>query len=250
MKKDIYINNQDPKALIKGMWRLIATGPECILELRAIAPKGHNLTPKTITKHFCGENFASVEHLKQAVELWALQANDNGYNIYVVMNPIRLGFNGGAVTDADIEYRELLLIDIDRVHSGDQPAGPDEIEAAFDLAAKVEDLFQNTAAELAGHPDYPNITGTITPLTKVMSGNGVHLYYLLADAPCDDETRDRTHNLLLTLAHQFDNDMVKIDTSVFNASRITKVPGTVMRKGQENPEEGRVFRRAYVCTNT
>jgi hypothetical protein len=249
MTTDIYINNHDPKKLIKGMWRLIAAGPECILELRAIAPKGHNLTPKNITKHFHGENFASVEQLKQAVELWALQQNDNGYNIYVVMNPIRLGFNGTAVTDADIECRDLLLIDIDRVQGGDQPASPEEIDAAFNLAGKVEDLFKNTAAELAGHPDYPNITGTMTPPIKVMSGNGVHLYYLLVDAPCDDETRDQTHKLLLTLKHHFDNAEVKIDTSVYNASRVTKVPGTIMRKGQENPEEGRVFRRAYVCTN-
>ena len=250
MKTDIFINNHDPKELINGMWRIIATGPECILELRAIAPKGHNLTPKNITKHFYATNFASVEQLKKAVELWALQHNDHGYNIYVVMNPIRAGFNGTAVTDADIECRDLLLIDIDRTHSGDQPASPEEIEAAFNLAAKVEDLFKNTAAELAGHPDYPNITGATTPPIKVMSGNGVHLYYLLVDTPCDDETRDRTHELLLTLKHHFDNDEVKIDTSVFNASRVTKVPGTIMRKGQENPEEGRVFRRAYVCTNT
>jgi len=250
MKTDIYINNHDPKELIKGMWRVIGTGPECILELRAIAPKGHKLMPKTITKHFYAENFRSVEQLKTDVELWALQHNDNGYNIYVVMNPIRTGFHGAAVTDADIECRDLLLIDIDRVHSGNQSASPDEIEAAFDLAAEVEDLFKSTAVKLAGHPGYPRITGAITPPIKVMSGNGVHLYYLLVDAPCDEETRDRMHKLLLTLAHQFDNDMVKIDTSVFNASRITKVPGTVMRKGQENPEEGRVFRRAYVCTNT
>jgi hypothetical protein len=249
MNTDIYINNHDRKELIKGMWRVIGTGPECILELRAIAPKGHNLTPKTITKHFHAANFTSVDQLKRSVELWALQHNDNGYNIYVVMNPISMGFNGTAAKDEDIECRDLLLLDIDRVHSGNQPATPDEIEAAFELAAKVEDFFENTAAKLAGHPDYPRITGTIAPPIKVMSGNGVHLYYLLADAPCDEETRDRMQKLLLTLAHQFDNDVVKIDTSVFNASRITKVPGTVMRKGQENPEEGRVFRRAYVCTN-
>jgi len=47
------------------------------------------------------------------------------------------------------------------------------------------------------------------------------------------------------LASRFDNSVVGIDKAVFNASRITKVPGTVMRKGQETPE--RPYRVAEVC---
>jgi hypothetical protein len=44
------------------------------------------------------------------------------------------------------------------------------------------------------------------------------------------------------LADKFDNNIVKVDTSVFNASRITKVVGTIARKGIES--EGRPYRKA------
>ena len=51
-------------------------------------------------------------------------------------------------------------------------------------------------------------------------------------------------SLLKNLATEFDNDTVKIDTTVFNASRITKVVGTFARKGLES--EGRPYRMARV----
>jgi hypothetical protein len=52
--------------------------------------------------------------------------------------------------------------------------------------------------------------------------------------------------LLHRLADRFDNDVVKIDTSVYNASRITKVVGTVARKGAEGP--ARPYRVAKLYT--
>jgi len=42
----------------------------------------------------------------------------------------------------------------------------------------------------------------------------------------------------------FDNDEAKIDRVVYNASRITKIPGTIMRKGIES--DGRPFRMSRV----
>jgi hypothetical protein len=67
-----------------------------------------------------------------------------------------------------------------------------------------------------------------------MSGNGHHLYYVLQDVPNTPEATSTVHQVLQNLAARFDNANVKIDTSVFNASRITKVPGTIMRKGAES----------------
>ena len=79
---------------------------------------------------------------------------------------------------------------------------------------------------------------------RVMSGNGHHLYYVLPEVANDDGAKHYVQSLLKSLAAEFDNDTVKIDTTVFNASRITKVVGTVARKGLES--EGRPYRMARV----
>jgi len=77
-----------------------------------------------------------------------------------------------------------------------------------------------------------------------MSGNGYHLYYILDNLPNTQEVTEAIRNALNSLAIRFDNEHVHIDTNVYNASRITKVPGTIMRKGEESP--GRPYRRAVV----
>jgi hypothetical protein len=68
------------------------------------------------------------------------------------------------------------------------------------------------------------------------------LYYVLPEFKNSEESKEFTQTLLLNLSDKFDNEIVKIDTSVFNASRITKVVGTVARKGLES--EGRPYRMA------
>jgi hypothetical protein len=65
----------------------------------------------------------------------------------------------------------------------------------------------------------------------MMSGNGYHLYYLLGKLPNDEKTKALVEGTLLEMANKFNNDIVAIDTVVYNASRITKVPGTIARKG-------------------
>lgn len=235
MTMDTYPNNEDPNVMIQDLWKIIATGPDSVVELRAINPKGHSLKPSIKIKHFRASDFSSIDEFRETVERWAIQENDIGYNIYIVMNPIVPNFSSGTVSDKDIAYRDLLLIDIDRASTGDKPANEEEVQRAFQLAKKIEYFL--------GDPE-------IDPPIKVMSGNGVHLYYPNIDVPNDEDATRQIHSLLLTLAHHFDTDELKVDTTVFNASRITKVPGTIMRKGKESPDEGRVFRRAYVCSDS
>jgi hypothetical protein len=73
------------------------------------------------------------------------------------------------------------------------------------------------------------------------SGNGFHLLYRI-DLPADDG--ELVKRCLKALAHQFDTDAVKIDTSVFNPSRIVKLYGTMSRKGDSTTE--RPHRRSSV----
>jgi len=213
----------------KKIWRIIGISDASILELRAIWPSGIQPIQPALTKHFKASDFNDIDACKAAFEAEALRLNALGYNIYTVMNPIDPTFTGSAVKDEDINYRDLMLIDIDRVEKKKEPATDVEVDAAKQLADTV-------MAYLAEN-------GWSEPI-RVMSGNGHHLYYVLPEVSNDDKSKQYVQSLLKSLAAEFDNDTVKIDTTVFNASRITKVVGTVARKGLES--EGRPYRMARV----
>jgi len=214
---------------IQKMWQIIGTNNESVFELRAIWPPAISPSKPPLIEHFRAIEFSSVDACKKAIESEALRLNDTGYNIYIVMNPIKPTLVGSAVTDEDILFREVLLIDIDRVSTSKQPATDIEIEEANQLAETVMSYL----AEL-GWPE---------PI-RVMSGNGHHLYYVIPEIENNLESKQCVRTLLKNLAARFDNATVKIDTSVFNASRVTKVVGTIARKGNES--EGRPYRMAHV----
>ena len=67
------------------------------------------------------------------------------------------------------------------------------------------------------------------------SGNGAHLLYRI-QLPNNPESTDLLRRVLETLAFRFDDEKVTIDTGVYNASRLVKLPGTVTRKGDNVPE--------------
>lgn len=217
------INQQ---AEIKKLWHLKTAKSNCILELRAIAS---NKPP--ITKIFRASQFNDIETLKKAFEDEAIKLNQGGYNIYVVMNPIKASFCGYSAKDEDIEYRDLLLIDIDRATTSKEPANQEELDAAYSLS---KDISTYLAGEGWGEP------------IKVLSGNGYHLYYKLGQLPNDSTHKGLVESSLKELAYRFDTCAVKIDTCVFNASRITKVPGTIAYKG--NASVDRPYRMARVLS--
>jgi P4 family phage/plasmid primase-like protien len=67
------------------------------------------------------------------------------------------------------------------------------------------------------------------------SGNGFHLLYSI-DLPNDQVHHDLAMRVLQTLSQRFSDDAVKLDTTVANASRITKLYGTWARKGAPTAE--------------
>jgi hypothetical protein len=213
---------------IKKMWSIFATGQPNPISLRAIWRERAKASPSTVNRTFTAADFPDIEDRRTAFEAEALRLNAQGYNVYIVMNPIKPDFDGDAVRDPDIDYRDLLLIDLDRAGPTDCPATDTEIDAATQLAD-----------EIAG---YLQAEGWGTPL-RMMSGNGVHLYVPL-NLPNDAASRDKVKELLEKLAGKFDTPAVQVDTCVHNASRITKIPGTIARKGE--PSEGRPWRMARV----
>lgn len=217
-------------ALIKKIWQLIAVDEDSVLELRALWPKGGKESRAPVTRHFHAVSYADLSAFKEAFENAALDLNRQGFNIYTPMNPIRSDFTGpGCAKDTDIIYRDLLLIDIDRLGDTSQPANQVELDEAEALATVVE-----LAMSERGWP---------APIW-MMSGNGFHLYHVLEDVPNDEGSTALVRTTLLNLAELFNTETVGIDTTVSNASRITKVPGTIMRKGIET--EDRPYRIAKV----
>lgn len=220
-------------AEIKKMWSIFAVGADSVIEIRALSPKGDPYSKPAQMKHFHVASYESVDGCREVVEKAALELNRQGYNVYIVMNPIRPDFSGpGGATDADIRYRDLLLIDIDRVGDTSVPASQAELEAAQALARKVR-------GEMAER-------GWSEPIV-VMSGNGYHLYYVLEGVGNTPDTEAMVKGVLTSLASYFNNEVVGVDTTVYNASRITKVPGTIMRKGIAT--EDRPYRMAVVCND-
>lgn len=148
--------------------------------------------------------------------------------IYVTLNPVnaallarsanRLKERARETTaDADVARRSTLLIDVDYKRPAGISASDDEVAAAGEVARAIRVHLTS-----AGWP------GPVL----AMSGNGWHLLYRI-DLANDEASRDLVKRLLERLAERFDSDGAEVDTSVFNAARIAKVPGTWVCKGDD-----------------
>ncbi|MDO8795076.1 MAG: phage/plasmid primase, P4 family [Vicinamibacterales bacterium] len=159
------------------------------------------------------------QHARAAA--WLRPLHSSAKTTYVVLNPFNIQtINGKAVADADIEQRCWLLIDVDP----HRPANSNSTDA--ELAASQE-MAEGIKAYLAS-------LGWPAPV-ECLSGNGVHLLYRI-ELPNDDPSRILVENILRHLAEKFDTTAVHVDTTVGNASRITKLYGTVARKGPHSDE--------------
>jgi KaiC/GvpD/RAD55 family RecA-like ATPase len=126
--------------------------------------------------------------------------------------------------DADVHARRWLLVDVDPQRPKDTNATDAELAAARTTADAVQQHLRG-----AGWPQ---------PV-RLMSGNGWHLLWRV-DLPADDGGTLR--RVLQALAARFNTpeqvntEQVKVDVANHNPARITKVAGTVARKGPHTPE--------------
>lgn len=161
-----------------------------------------------------------------AAQLVARDAECLAAGWFVTLNPVKkdlLALAAGRIerqaaattSDADIDRRTCLLIDIDPMRKPGTSATDEEVVAAV-----------SAAKEVARHL---HSLGWAEPIVT-MSGNGAALIFGV-DLPTDDG--GLVERVLKFLAGRFDTDLVKIDTSVHNPARITKVIGTTARKGDE-----------------
>lgn len=146
--------------------------------------------------------------------------------VYIVGNPITPALLGrgraafyrakSTAADTDVMRRTLFYIDIDSVRPSAINANSEEIAAAMETAAAVAEWLTG----VMGFPD-PFFHGT--------SGSGGMILYRL-DLPNDDASTAQVQDCLNVVAETFTTDRVKVDTSVYNAARIFRVPGSVNAK--------------------
>ncbi len=190
-------------------------GADEVVELRAF----HKGRKRTDAGYF------DAQH-RDALNDEAVRLNAAGAAVYVTLNqidPQLLGrynnrvkdFADATTTDANIVRRRWILLDFDPVRPKDTSATDEQVEEAKATARQC-------MAYLKGQ-------GWPTP-TPPISGNGMHLLYP-CNLPNDDDVRDAIKAALASLTERFDHDAVKVDRSVFNAARITKLYGTVANKG-------------------
>ncbi len=118
--------------------------------------------------------------------------------------------------DREIDNRKIILLDFDPERPSDTNSTDEEMKLA---EQKMKDVYR-----------YLRDQGFNAPVVAA-SGNGYHLYYRI-DIPNTDENTKLIENFLKALDMMFgDEKTVKVDTSVFNASRIAKIIGTPSNKG-------------------
>lgn len=155
------------------------------------------------------------------------------WNIYWTLNPIRsdcyerdqkdciMKFTKNTTKDEEIIGRDWVLIDIDCNRIAGVNATKQEATYAYAKAEQVESFLLSQ--------------GFNRPI-KVFSGSGIHLYLKCALA-CNDSNDKLIKDFLIALGMLFDDANCKIDSSVANRARISRLPGTWNRKGSKNSKD-------------
>lgn len=206
-------------------WRLFFLPGYCV-EVRALGVSGKSHAWAGFAGGVAVGYFNDEAIFTKAVA--ALDKTGQAEGIYITLNPVNpellarannriVGCKKGDPTtsDVDIAKRRWLMIDIDPV----RPAGISSTDSEITFANERADAVIEWLAD----------QGFSTP-TRALSGNGIHLLYRI-EKPNDDESRTALSKLLKVISKEFSNEKVNIDTAVFNAARITKLYGTVARKG-------------------
>lgn len=123
-----------------------------------------------------------------------------------------------ALSTGDVLRRRILYIDIDSVRPRNVPATSDEKRAAYQLCRKIKNFLTSES--------WPE------PLV-VDSGNGYQVHYGV-DLPAD--SGELISGCLRALAEKFNTESAIVDTSVFDAPRVARLPGGMNCKGANSSD--------------
>ena len=136
--------------------------------------------------------------------------------------------------DGDIIQRLWLPFDVDPVRPTGISSSAKELQLAWERAKMLRSWIKKNLGS------YPEISA--------FSGNGFHHLCAIA-LPNDAESNDYVRDVINEAADLLDDEHVHVDRNVFNAARIWKLPGTLARKGDEVPEQGRLHRRSRLIVS-
>ena len=168
----------------------------------------------------------------------AQRCSDEGFGaVYVTLNEVdptvfargegKMVRGGQATQDQDVRRYRNLLLDFDPVRPSGISSTEEELRLAMSRAARV-------CEELAA-------LGWDAPLYWAESGNGHHVVYRVS-LEQSERNRKLVREVLRAVSGFWSDDRVEVDASVHNPARVTKVVGTVTRKGDDAAD--RPHRRA------
>jgi len=194
--------------------------PDQVIELRI--PKVDGRKNRTAAGYFDDWDALAKEGAK-----WSGRAA----GVYITLNPVNPSLLARAANkvkdwsefatgDGDITRRLCFLIDADP----ERPSGISSTDEEHDMALARSLAIQAWLTDM-GWPQ---------PL-RADSGNGGHLVYGL-DLPNEPDMAQLLQRCLQAINAEWGDEAVKIDTTVYNASRISKLYGTAACKGDSTPE--------------
>lgn len=202
--------------------------PGCVYEMRI---------PKAGRARTVSGYFDDLDALAAAAANW----DGHGPGIYLTLNPVSPSLLGRAsnrvkphadatTSDKDVVCRRRFMIDIDPVRQSGIASTDAEHDAAIQRAREI-----HTDLGGAGWP----------PMLAIDTGNGARLDYAI-DLPNDPESLSLVKRVLDVLAFRFSDNLVRVDTTVYNAARIGRIPGTLNAKGDSTPD--RPHRRSLILS--
>lgn len=208
----------DAAEVVKALKIISRNDPQAVVEVRLVP---HKKVDRIYAGYFDHGSFAKVPALLEHI------LRRRKHIAYVTMNKLHPGLLARyhcrfeeaperTTTDSEILAYRWLLVDCDPV----RPSGINSTKEEFHFAISRAELVKQYCVDTLELPE---------PI-ECESGNGYHLLFPI-DWVATKETVDMLKNVLKGLAREFDSDKCKIDETVFNPARITKLYGTLAGKG-------------------
>ena len=205
----------DEVQVLRTLKLLLPAGQVTELRVLGATLRGNRGWPAVLSGYFDNPRklIAALYSIESARGIYIVPNVVNPALLARAVNRIKRAGNGELTGDHDIVARRWLLVDCDPVRPAGISATNTEHEAALARTRIVERYLRDQ--------------GWREPVVAD-SGNGGHLLFAI-DLPAEDG--GMVEKCLKALHARFSDDVVKIDTGVFNAGRIWKLYGTVAGKG-------------------
>lgn len=191
-----------------------------LYEIRILSGSGKRKT--IISGYFRGTDNLEEElkrvNLDKAGVFYTLNEIDD--DCYSLEQHEQLVRTDSTTSDEEIISYQWLLVDFDPKRKSGISSTDEEFKRAKEKARVVKAYLKEK--------------GFCDPIVA-FSGNGMHLLYKI-DLPNSEENRQLIANCLSALDYLFTDEYVDIDKSVFNPARISKLYGTVAKKGAHTKE--------------